>query len=519
MSPLTVRRYRAERLLRQEFDALRAGVVSGTRRRLRAAGVRLDASDLDACYAQAWHGLYTAVLDGEEILNVAGWLALVTYRRAIEEHRGRARVRCAGDDLDALPGARGSSSSSGASGGGTAASREGDFAAELDDRMRLRQLFEGLRGRLSVREQEAASLCYLQGLSRSEAAMRMGVSDARMRKLMEGRGAGSPGVAGKVGALVETIRAGSWCEEQGSLMRGFAFGILDPQGERYRLAILHRNECSACRAYVLSLRGLAAVLPPVPSLLHIAAGAGSLAAKGAATGARSGSGAHAGGAIGAGASTPAGPGAVGAGASASGAAGAGAGASVAGGGWLLAGGPVGAKLAVGCLLALGVGAGCVVLTANPGQLVRSHAGRRDRANLRAAHRKDRAPGVYGTAAGVTGQDSGALSSGRTYAPAGANAGVQASAAVMASREFGPEQASARGGERVSTASAGSKPDAGGAEPAARAAAAAASGSTAGAGQALVSRASPSRAPPSASARPLAGQSTAASAAEREFAPG
>jgi DNA-directed RNA polymerase specialized sigma24 family protein len=502
MSPLTIRRYRAERLLRQEFDALRAGVLSGTRGRLRASGVRLDASDLDACYSQAWHGLYTAVLDGEEILNVAGWLALVTYRRAIEEHRGRARVRCAGDDLDALPG-----------------SPERDFAAELDDRTKLRQLFEGLRGRLSAREQEAASLCYLQGLSRSEAALRMGVSDARMRKLMEGRGAGSPGVAGKVGALVETIRAGSWCEEQGSLMRGFAFGILDPQGERYRLAILHRNECSACRAYVLSLRGLAAVLPPVPSLLHLVAGAGSLAAKGAAAGARSGSGAHAGGAIGAGASTPATSGAVGAGASASGAAGAGAGASVAGGGWLLAGGPVGAKLAVGCLLALGVGAGCVALSANPGRLAHTPAGRHDRADLRAAHRQDGDTGVYGTAAGASGQDSGALSSARTYVPGSANAGAQASAAVRASREFGPEQASARGGEHVSTPSSGSKPGAGGSEPAARAAGATASGSRAGAERALVSRASPSQAPPSESAQPSAGQSVAASAAEREFAPG
>ena len=68
--------------------------------------------------------------------------------------------------------------------------------------MRLRQLFEGLRGRLDAREREAAALCYLQGLSRSEAAARMGVSEARMRKLMEGRGPGRPGVAGKVGALV-----------------------------------------------------------------------------------------------------------------------------------------------------------------------------------------------------------------------------------------------------------------------------------------------------------------------------
>ncbi len=54
---------------------------------------------------------------------------------------------------------------------------ERDFAGELDDRIRLRQVFEGLRGRLSERELQAAALCYLQGLSRSEAAARMGISE------------------------------------------------------------------------------------------------------------------------------------------------------------------------------------------------------------------------------------------------------------------------------------------------------------------------------------------------------
>jgi hypothetical protein len=36
-------------------------------------------------------------------------------------------------------------------------------------------------------------------------------------------------------------RAGGWCDEQGSLMRGLAYGILDPNGERYRLALIHKK--------------------------------------------------------------------------------------------------------------------------------------------------------------------------------------------------------------------------------------------------------------------------------------
>jgi RNA polymerase sigma factor (sigma-70 family) len=318
MSPISLRRYRAERLLRREFDALRARVLASVRARLRASGARLDPADLDDCYAQAWQGLYTALLAGEEISNVAGWLVVVTSRRAIDEHR--ARMREPHRDLEHE---------------GRAAicerPQERDLAAELDDRVRVRQLFEGLRGRLGAREREAAVLCYLQGLSRSQAAALMGLSEARMRKLMEGRGAGRPGVARKVGMLVEVIGSGGWCEEQGSLMRGLAYGILDPDGERCRLALLHVSHCPGCRAYVVSLRGMAATLPPV--LLPSGMGAAALAL--------AGSGAHAGG------GTLAGVGSMSAGG--------------AGGGWALAAGPLGAKLAVGCALALGVGAGCVAL--------------------------------------------------------------------------------------------------------------------------------------------------------------
>jgi DNA-directed RNA polymerase specialized sigma24 family protein len=104
MSPLTLRRYRAERLLREEFEGQRSSVTAAARGRLRAGGVRLDATDLEACYAQAWQGLYAAVLEGQEIANPAGWLALVTYRRALDEHRTRMRAAAGnprGEDANA----------------------------------------------------------------------------------------------------------------------------------------------------------------------------------------------------------------------------------------------------------------------------------------------------------------------------------------------------------------------------------------------------------------------------------
>ena len=260
MSPSRLSRYRAERLLRKDFAGLRTKVLAIVRGQLRAKGIALDPADLEACYATAWHGLYATVLEGEQIENPSAWLVLVTFRRAIDEHRAAGRAGAVGlEEIGSYPSRFDAART--------------DLASELDDRARLREVFEALRSRLSARECEAASLCYLQGLSRTEAAERMGVSEARMRKLMEGAGSGRPGVAGKVGELLETIKAGTWCEQQSSLMRAYAFGMLEPGDERHALAVVHCRECPACRAHVASLRGLASVLP-LPLLPRLAFGGG-----------------------------------------------------------------------------------------------------------------------------------------------------------------------------------------------------------------------------------------------------
>lgn len=245
-------RYRADRLLRKDFSGLRPRATAAVRARLRDQGAWLDRQDLDACYAQAWNGMYSRMLAGEQIDDVVAWLVLVTYRRAVDELRVRSRqdrLSQAFRELAPLP--------------GSGAQLGTDFAGQLDDRARLREVLQGLKADLSPRERQAASLCYLQDLSRSQAARRMGLSERRMTKLMDGS-SGRAGVAAKVNALLETIGAGRWCEQQGSLMRAYAFGILDPEGERHALAQAHLRECPSCRAFVRSLRGLATVLPPLP---------------------------------------------------------------------------------------------------------------------------------------------------------------------------------------------------------------------------------------------------------------
>jgi RNA polymerase sigma factor (sigma-70 family) len=327
-----LRRYRAERLLRRDFEALRERVLASVRANIGARRIVFDEGDLEAFYSMAWQGLYTVLTEGQEIESPAAWLTTACCRRAIDEYRARQsdKRRLLEDAIERQ------------------SKVEPDLAGALDDEIKLRHTFEALRQRLDKREQQVASLCYLQGLTRAQAAEHMGISEARMGKLMEGRGPGRPGVAAKVGSLLKTIQGDEWCEQQASLMRGLAFGVHDPDGERHRLAQLHYRECPACRAYVRSLRGLAVVLPPLvlPWAPGMAGGLGGALGGSAGAGAGGGVGAGAGGGVGAGAGGGVGAGAVGGGAA---------------GGWLPLGGSLSVKLATGCLLFAGVGGGCVAL--------------------------------------------------------------------------------------------------------------------------------------------------------------
>jgi len=269
----------------------------------------------------------------------------------------------------------------------------------------------------------------------------MGLSEARMRKLMEGRGPERPGVAGKVAALVTAIGDGDWCEQQASLMRGLALGVLDPHGERYRLAQAHREQCPACRAYVRSLRGLAAVLPPLPALaqwvLDSARGAppaGGAPAHGAGslhTGLTSATGS-------AGAAAPL-PAAAGAGA-----AGTGMGAGAAGGGWLVAGGAA-TKLAVGCLLAVGLSAGCAALELGPvGHARPAVRGHRVEHAAASAARYRHATALTIARAPVRDQQK---------AGGAPDVAQGLSPAARASHEFGPEQPPGAAGDAATVARA------------------------------------------------------------------
>jgi type IV secretion system protein TrbL len=275
-------------------------------------------------------------------------------------------------------------------------------------------------------------------------------------------------------------------------MRAFAYGILDADGERYRLAIMHSDQCPACRAYVASLRGLAAALPPV--LLPWGLGAAVLTSLGESVGSGG-----AGGASAAGGGLQAGGG-IGGAAAASGAAGAG---GAAGGGWLLGAGSLGGKLAVGCLLALGVGAGCVAIDGE--QSARSASHRRHAAmDTAGARQSARNLVAYPPAEPL------ASAAEASVRPATGDAGSAAlTPSAEASREFGLEQPSAPASGGASSTSGAKRVSI------ARAASSGTAPATSPAGASGLSQ---------ASTPPAEGSSTPSSAsdskaAEREFSPG
>lgn len=241
----------AEAFLADEYEENKAEVQRTVAAKLGADGVA--GVDLDAAYNEAWHALYLRLQEDEEVENRKGFLVTVTYRRALSELRAAHLERT----TDAVELAE--------------IGVEPDIDARLDAEMQLRHFVQGLRAQLDERELQAATLCHLQGLSRPEAAKVIGIAPRRMEKLMDR-------ASKRINAVIGTVRPGELCDDFDSLVRAFAVGLLDEDGERYAIARDHLASCPACRRKVLVLRGLGAIVPPVPALLAVlgagAAGAG-----------------------------------------------------------------------------------------------------------------------------------------------------------------------------------------------------------------------------------------------------
>ena len=308
---------RFERVIAAQYESLKPEVLATVRGKLAVDNLHPDPSDLDAAYNAAWHALYEhSRKHGNEVGNLGGWLATITYRRAIDDVR-RARMKyrapVAVDDSTSRLG------------------YEHDVDSEITDRQRYHQWLVSVRLRLNAREQQAVSLCVLHEHSRRDASDIMGVDIKRLDKIMVAANK-------KLGGLLEAISRGDWCEDQRSLIKAYAFGLHEEGGERHTLAVAHVMECQACAAYVRSLRGLS-IAVPAPALLS-----GAVAAGGGLVGGLSG-------VFGGGASGGAAAGGVGT-------------AAAGGGGATLLGG-LGAKTAALCVTAMCAAGGAVVVENTP----------------------------------------------------------------------------------------------------------------------------------------------------------
>lgn len=243
---------RFDQVIAENYEGLRAEVLSSVRGKLAVANLHPDPLDLDAAYNAAWHALYEHSRKGDKpVDNLGGWLATIAYRRAIDDVRSaQLKYRAVAADGEPSPAVDGVC--------------ESDVDDEITSRQMYHQWLMSVRLRLNAREQQAVSLCVLHEHSRKDASEIMGVDVKRLDKIMIGANK-------KLGGVLEAISRGDWCLEQRSLIKAYALGLHQEGGERHKLAVFHLAECPACAAYVRSLRGLAGVMPP-PALLAGAVG-------------------------------------------------------------------------------------------------------------------------------------------------------------------------------------------------------------------------------------------------------
>jgi predicted DNA-binding protein (UPF0251 family) len=157
----------------------------------------------------------------------------VARRRAIDEARRMTGIRC--DDKTAV----------------ADLGEEHDLAAKVEEKTCMRHYIEGMREVLTEQEYRAVTLCVIGGLTRPEAADRLGESPDRMERIMDAAQC-------KLRSVTAAISNGEWCDAHESLMRAYALRVLAEHGDRYKLAKTHLTDCSACRRLVNELRRNAA---------------------------------------------------------------------------------------------------------------------------------------------------------------------------------------------------------------------------------------------------------------------
>jgi DNA-directed RNA polymerase specialized sigma24 family protein len=228
----------ADALARANLKRLESVVVNAVQGKLQARKMWLDKSDLEAAYNLGWHGVCQYIAQGEEVSNLTGFLIDITYKRAFDIYRQRHEGQHADADL-------------------ATRSANGDVVDQVDDQLKIQELIARMKRRLNENERKAVTLCLLHGFRRREAADMLGIEQASFQRIMDS-------ATKKLGGIVAEIDARGCGEDEWSrLLRSYALGLLSETDRDYARAVKHVKECEACDRYVMGLKGLAAVLPPV----------------------------------------------------------------------------------------------------------------------------------------------------------------------------------------------------------------------------------------------------------------
>lgn len=231
-------RHEADAVASANYEALKVPVVRAVKGKLWSSRVRLDRSDFDEAYNMGWHGVCRYIAQGHEVTNLTGLLVKITYERSLDIYRQRQEHQFLEHDLEERV-------------------VEDDLAERLDDEIKLQRLITRLKERLNEAERQAVTLCVLHGFKRPEAAQALGIPEERIQKIMD---SATKKIAGVV-AGIETRGCGG--AEWSRLLRAYALGALEESDRDYERALVHVEDCATCRRYVMGLRGLAGVLPPL----------------------------------------------------------------------------------------------------------------------------------------------------------------------------------------------------------------------------------------------------------------
>jgi DNA-directed RNA polymerase specialized sigma24 family protein len=242
--PRTLRQ-QADQTVDEHYRSLEGEVLGKVARKLSARSIDLDHTDLEEAYCQAWHGVWEQINGGAKIASLTAMLVEITWRRAVSMYRELHLGQRANVDVDSH-------------------GVEDDLDKRLDDAAKLQRLIQRLTHRLNQQERQVVSLCLIHGYTRPEARQLLGIKDeARMQKLMDR-------ATKKIGGVVAALDArGCGGEEWASMLRAYALGLIAEDETDYRRASAHIEECASCRRYVVGLRRVAAIVPPlVPPPLH-----------------------------------------------------------------------------------------------------------------------------------------------------------------------------------------------------------------------------------------------------------